>query len=84
MSKKLWSIAPCLAAGAAAFALAAGPTAFAEGPADCSASAMSTVCQSPGNSNEVAIPQNVQPGGDGGQNGSYGPSGDTPPVGGHH
>jgi hypothetical protein len=84
MSTKLWSIAAGLAAGAAGIAIAAGPVAYAEGPGDCVNSTTSVVCQSPGNSDEVAIPQGVQPGNDGGQNGSYGPSGDTPPVGGHH
>jgi hypothetical protein len=78
MTFKLF-IAPLLAACAATLAIAASPAAFAQEP-NCTNSGGATVCQSPGNSSEFAAP----PAGTGAnsQNGSYGPAGDTPPVGG--
>jgi hypothetical protein len=77
MTLKLWTI-PALCAGAAAIAIALGPPAPAQGPG-CNNQGGATVCQTPGSASETAIPPQTS----GGQNGSYGPSGDTPPSGGN-
>jgi hypothetical protein len=83
MPLKLWSIAP-LAGCTAAAAIALSPAAFAQEPNSCIDQAGVTVCQTPGNSNETVTPPQTGGGNqipNNGQNGSYGPSGDTPPVG---
>jgi hypothetical protein len=84
MSRKLVSVIPLLATGAAAVAIALGPPASAA-PGQCTSSPETTVCQQPGNSDVTAKPPqdaSAQDGrGAGGQNGSYGPAGDYPPVG---
>jgi hypothetical protein len=56
MGIKLKFITPLLAAGAAAVAIAAAPTAFAANQQTCSG----TVCQSPGNVQIKTPPPNVQ------------------------
>jgi hypothetical protein len=93
MSKKNIFAASALSACAAAAAIALGPIASADGPADCAGADNTapnpTVCQDPGNASIGA------PGAGGGdaaggnnganaQNGPYGPSGDVPPVGGNN
>jgi hypothetical protein len=84
MSRFIMSVAPALAAGAAAAVFAVAPPASAE-PEQCANATDSTVCESPGNSNITVNPPQTGAGGVGGganeQNGSYGPSGNTPPVG---
>ncbi|GAY13497.1 hypothetical protein [Mycobacterium sp. shizuoka-1] len=75
-------LAPALVAGTFAAALIAGPVAAAA-PQDCTIPQTSTsICETSGNqANPPSGP--TQGGGDAGdQNGSYGPSGNTPPVGG--
>ncbi len=49
MGMKLQYITPLLAAGAAAVAIAAAPTAFATDQQSCNGSGSGTVCLSPGN-----------------------------------
>jgi hypothetical protein len=49
MGMKLKCITPVLAAGAAAVAIAATPTAFAADQQPCNSSGSGKVCQSPGN-----------------------------------
>ena len=49
MGMRLQYITPLLAAGAAAVAIAAAPTAFAADHQSCNGSGSGTVCQSPGN-----------------------------------
>ena len=56
MGMKLKYITPLLAAGAAAVAIAAAPTAFAANQQTCSG----TVCQSPGNVQIKTPPPHVQ------------------------
>src|ERR1700704_1668704 len=56
MGMKLKYITPLLAAGAAAVAIAAAPTAFAANQQSCSG----TVCQSPGNVQIHTPPPHVQ------------------------
>ena len=56
MGMKLKYITPLLAAGAAAVAIAAAPTAFATNQQSCSG----TVCQSPGNVQIKTPPPHVQ------------------------
>jgi hypothetical protein len=56
MGMKLKHITPLLAAGAAAVAIAAAPTAFAANQQSCSG----TVCQSPGNVQIKTPPPHVQ------------------------
>jgi hypothetical protein len=56
MGMKLKYLTPLLAAGAAAVAIAAAPTAFAANQQSCSG----TVCQSPGNVQIKNPPPNVQ------------------------
>jgi hypothetical protein len=56
MGMKLKHITPLLAAGAAAMAIAAAPTAFAANQQSCSG----TVCQSPGNVQIKTPPPHVQ------------------------
>lgn len=84
MSRIIMSIAPALAAGAAAAVFAVAPAASAA-PEQCTNAADSTVCQSPGNSDITVNPPQTGAGGTGGganeQNGNYGPSGNTPPFG---
>lgn len=81
MSRKLVSAIPLLATGAAAVAIAFGPPASAA-PGQCTTSPETTVCQQPGNSDVTAKPpQDADGRGAVGQNGSYGPAGDYPPVG---
>jgi hypothetical protein len=84
MSRMIMSIAPALAAGAAAAVFAVAPPASA-GPEQCANATDQTVCQSPGNSSITVNPPQTGAGGFGGganeQNGNYGPSGNTPPVG---
>ena len=53
-------ITPLLAAGAAAVAIAAAPTAFAADQQSCNGSGSSTVCLSPGNVPIKASPTDVQ------------------------
>jgi hypothetical protein len=75
-SKKTLLIAGFAVGAATAFS----PMAGAEPPCDNTGSA--TVCETPGNTNVITdTPGN--PNGPGPQNGAYGPSGDTPPVGNH-
>ena len=70
-----------VAACAVGAGIAFGPSASAE-PADhCEHNGGATVCESPGGTN-VIIDTPANPNGPGPQNGEYGPSGDTPPVGG--
>lgn len=72
-------IAACAVGAGVAF----GPAAAAEPTDPCQNSGSATVCETPGNTNVITdTPAN--PNGPGPQNGSYGPSGDTPPVGHDH
>jgi hypothetical protein len=71
MSMKLKYITPLLAAGAAAVAIAAAPTAFAADQQSCNGSGSGTVCQSPGNVQIKTSPLHVQ----------YHASGDHPNLG---
>ncbi|WP_163738837.1 hypothetical protein [Mycolicibacterium madagascariense] len=91
MSLRILTATPFVAAACAAAAIALGPVASAE-PDQCSSTGLSTQCEQPGNSSLFASPGGTgeQGGGMTGgagnandQNGSYGPSGDQPPVGGH-
>jgi hypothetical protein len=68
MEMKLQYIAPLLAAGAAAVAIAAAPTAFATDQQSCNGSGSGTVCLSSGNVPIKTSPPRVQDH----------PSGDTP------
>jgi hypothetical protein len=61
MGMKLQYITPLLAAGAAAVAIAAAPTAFATDQQSCNGSGSGTVCLSPGN---VAFNTSHHPSGD--------------------
>jgi hypothetical protein len=65
MGMRLQYITPLLAAGAAAIAIAAAPTAFAADQQSCNGSGSGTVCLSPGN-----VPINT----------SHHPSGDMPDL----
>ncbi|MDT5119195.1 MAG: hypothetical protein QOE30_4934 [Mycobacterium sp.] len=65
MGMKLQYLAPLLAAGAAAVAIAAAPTAFATDQQSCNGSGSGTVCLSSGN-----VPINT----------SHHPSGDMPDL----
>jgi hypothetical protein len=56
MGMKLHYITPLLAAGAAAVAIAAAPTAFATDQQSCNGSGSGTACLSPGN-----VPINSSP-----------------------
>jgi hypothetical protein len=56
MGMKLQYITPLLAAGAAAVAIAAAPTAFATDQQSCNGSSSGTACLSPGN-----VPINTSP-----------------------
>jgi hypothetical protein len=60
MAMKLQYITPLLAAGAAAIAIAAAPTAFAADQHSCSGSLSGTVLQSPGNGAIKSSPPTVQ------------------------
>jgi hypothetical protein len=60
MATILKYITPLLAAGAAAVAIAAAPTAFAADQQSCSGSGTGTVCQTPGNVQIKANPPHVQ------------------------
>ena len=53
-------ITPLLAAGAAAVAIAAAPTAFATDQQSCNGSGSGTVCLSPGNAPIKTSPPDVQ------------------------
>jgi hypothetical protein len=66
MGMKLKYITPLLAAGTAAIAIAAAPTAFAADQHSCKGSGSGTVCQSPGNGpiNSSPPPVQSQPYGD--------------------
>ena len=59
MGMKLQYITPLLAAGAAAVAIAAAPTAFAPDQQSCNGSGSGTVCLSPGNVAINASPPDV-------------------------
>jgi len=63
-------ITPLLAAGAAAVAIAAAPTAFAADQQSCNGSGSGTVCLSPGNVPIKTSPRDVQ----------HNPSGDRPDL----
>ena len=80
MSRIIMSVAPALAAAV----LAVAPAASAA-PEQCTNAPQATVCQAPGNSDVTVNPPQTGAGGTGSganeQNGDYGPSGDTPPVG---
>jgi hypothetical protein len=65
MGMRLQYITPLLAAGAAAVAIVAAPTAFATDQQSCNGSGSGTVCLSPGN-----VPINT----------SHHPSGDMPDL----
>lgn len=79
MSFKFITATPILAACAAAGAIAlAGPASAAQ--EECTTSATSTVCESPGSASIVAAPGDTAASA-GDQNGMYGPAGDVPPVG---
>jgi hypothetical protein len=60
MSMKLQYIAPLLAAGAAAVAIAAAPTAFAIDQQSCNGNGSGTTCLSPGNVPINGSPPGVQ------------------------
>jgi hypothetical protein len=60
MGMKLKCITPLLAAGAAAVAIAASPTAFAADQQSCNSSGSAAVCQSPGNVQIKSPPPHVQ------------------------
>ena len=60
MGLKLRYITPLLAAGAAAVAIAAAPTAFATDQQSCNGSGSGTVCLSPGNGPINTSPADVQ------------------------
>jgi hypothetical protein len=60
MPIKLKYITPLLAAGAAAVAIAAAPTAFAADQQSCNGSGSGGVCQSPGNVQTNTSPLHVQ------------------------
>jgi hypothetical protein len=60
MSMKLKYITPLLAAGAAAVAIVAAPTAFAADQQSCNGSGSGTACQSPGNVQIKSSPPHVQ------------------------
>ena len=70
MGMKLQYITPLLAAGAAAVAIAAAPTAFAADQQSCNGSGSGTVCLSPGNVPIKTSPPDVQ----------HHPSGDMPDL----
>ena len=80
---------PAFVAVAAAVTLLSAPLAAADPQQQCTDNGAATVCETPGNT-EIFAPapgDNGQTGGGSGpnaadQNGSYGPNGDTPPVGG--
>lgn len=89
MSLTSLRITPALAAAAAAIAVLSAPLAGAEPQQECTISGTATVCETPGNAGIFATPPegNTQTGGGMGpnasaQNGTYGPNGDLPPVGG--
>ncbi len=60
MGMKLQYITPLLAAGAAAVAIAAAPTAFAADQQSCNGSGSGTVCLSPGNVSIKTSPADVR------------------------
>jgi hypothetical protein len=60
MAMKLQYITPLLAAGAAAVAVTAAPTAFATDQQSCNGSGSGTVCLSPGNVPIKTSPTDVQ------------------------
>jgi hypothetical protein len=60
MGLKLRYITPLLAAGAAAVAIAAAPTAFATDQQSCNGSGSGTACLSPGNVPVNSSPTDVQ------------------------
>ena len=65
MGMKLQYFTPLLAAGAAAVAIVAAPTAFATDQQSCNGSGSGTVCLSPGNIPIKTSPPDVQhPSGD--------------------
>ena len=78
-----------VAAFAIGAAVALSPVASAEPPPPCDNTGEATVCDSPGESSITTGPSDRVddgtmgrgPGGANNQNGAYGPSGDTPPVG---
>lgn len=89
MSFAILRITPGIAAAAAAIAVLSAPLAGAQPQQECTDNGSATVCETPGNSAIFATPPegNTQGGGSGGpnannQNGSYGPNGNLPPVGG--
>jgi hypothetical protein len=57
---RLQYITPLLAAGVAAVAIAAAPTAFAADQQSCNGSGSGTVCLSPGNVQMTASPADVR------------------------
>jgi hypothetical protein len=74
MFVKSLSMTSAVAACAAGAAIAFAPGALAQSPSDCTSVGSATVC----NSNVPPAQQGASPDG---QNGAYGPSGNTPPVG---
>ena len=75
MRIKLNYIAPLLAAGAAAVAIAAAPSAAAADPQSCTQTGSESICQSPGNVqlNDAPPPVSFDPyGGEGFLMGGYG------------
>ena len=70
MGMKLQYLTPLLAAGAAAVAIAAAPTAFAADQQSCNGSGSGTVCLSPGNVPIKTSPTDVQ----------HHPAGDMPDL----
>ena len=60
MGMRLQYITPLLAAGAAAVAIAAAPTAFATDQQACNGSSSGTACLSPGNVPITSSPPDVQ------------------------
>ncbi len=82
MTLKNISLASALAAGGAALTIAMGAPASAEPAQDCTNVGAGQVCD---DTSQSAVPSapgtGGGPGGANVQNGVYGPSGDTPPVG---
>lgn len=78
MTRKTISVASALAAGGAALTIAMGAPASAEPAQDCTNVGAGQVCD---DTSQSAVPSAPSTGGANVQNGPYGPSGNTPPVG---
>jgi len=79
MLNRIWWIISALSAPVAAIGIALGAAASADPPDNCTVTGNATVCDP-----SISAPPPSDNGGQSGsQNGPYGPSGDTPPVGGN-